>query len=89
MVMTDPISDMLTRLRNAIGADHKEVLMPSSGFKVAVAKILKDEGYIDGFKVAEKPRNPAVRALRRLRHPVREHYLNRYAHTMWAVFAPR
>lgn len=57
MVMTDPVSDMLTRVRNAIGASHAEVTMPSSSLKVAVAKILKEEGYIDNFKVIEKPRN--------------------------------
>lgn len=57
MVMTDPISDMLTRVRNAIRAKHTSVTMPSSRAKVAIAKILKEEGYIDNFKVMEKPRN--------------------------------
>lgn len=41
------------------------------------------------FRITEKPRNPAVRALRRLRYPVRAHYLNRYAHTLWALFTRR
>ena len=44
--MTDPISDMLTRIRNAQRANHMAVLMPSSKFKLALAKILKKEGYI-------------------------------------------
>ena len=57
MVMTDPVSDMLTRVRNAIRAGHKSVTMPASNVKVAIAKILKEEGYLDGFKVLEQPRN--------------------------------
>lgn len=57
MVMTDPVSDMLTRVRNAIRAKHTGVTMPSSRMKVAIAKILKEEGYIDNFKVMEMPRN--------------------------------
>ena len=55
--MTDPVSDMLTRVRNAIHAKHRVVSMPSSRIKVAIAKILKEEGYMDNFKVVEKPRN--------------------------------
>jgi small subunit ribosomal protein S8 len=49
--MTDPIADMLTRIRNANVAMHDQVPMPSSKQKVALAKILQQEGYIDGFSV--------------------------------------
>ena len=51
MTMTDPIADMLTRIRNANVAMHEEVRMPSSKQRVALAKILKQEGYIEGFDV--------------------------------------
>jgi len=49
---SDPIADMLTRVRNALMAKHATVSMPSSKMKVAIAKILKDEGYIESYKVA-------------------------------------
>ena len=49
--MTDPIADMLTRIRNATIARHPRVEMPSSGLKVEIARILESEGYIQGFKV--------------------------------------
>ena len=49
--MTDPIADMLTRIRNANVAFHDEVTMPSSKVKEALAGILKQEGYIEGFAV--------------------------------------
>ena len=51
MSMSDPIADMLTRIRNAQSVDKTEIVMPSSKLKVAIAKDLKDEGYIDGFQV--------------------------------------
>ncbi len=51
MSMSDPISDMLTRIRNAQLAEKSSVVMPSSKLKVAIAEVLKDEGYIDGFNV--------------------------------------
>ena len=51
MTMTDPIADMLTRIRNASQARHPVVEMPSSTHKVAVAEVLRDEGYIKGFSV--------------------------------------
>jgi small subunit ribosomal protein S8 len=51
-MLTDPIADMLTRIRNANTAMHDEVPMPSSKQKVALAKILQSEGYIAGFTVA-------------------------------------
>jgi small subunit ribosomal protein S8 len=51
MSMSDPIADMLTRIRNAQSVDKTAVTMPSSKLKVAIAQVLKDEGYIDGFAV--------------------------------------
>ena len=51
--MTDPISDMLSRIRNATIARHTRVDMPSSRLKVEIARILESEGYIQGFKVLE------------------------------------
>jgi small subunit ribosomal protein S8 len=53
MSLTDPIADMLTRVRNAVLVNKKEVVMPSSRLKVEVAKILKEEGYIKNFKVID------------------------------------
>jgi small subunit ribosomal protein S8 len=58
MTMTDPIADMLTRIRNANVAMHEEVRMPSSKQRVALAKILKQEGYIEGFEVGEATDRP-------------------------------
>ena len=52
MSMTDPIADMLTRIRNAQMVEQAVVAMPSSKVKLAIAKVLKDEGYIDAFKVS-------------------------------------
>jgi small subunit ribosomal protein S8 len=57
-VLTDPIADMLTRIRNANTAMHDEVRMPSSKQKVALAKLLEAEGYINGFEVAPSPKGP-------------------------------
>jgi len=51
MSMSDPIADMLTRIRNAQSVEKAVVAMPSSKLKVAIAQVLKDEGYIDGFSV--------------------------------------
>jgi small subunit ribosomal protein S8 len=51
MSMSDPIADMFTRIRNAQRVDKETVAMPSSKLKVAIAAVLKDEGYIDGFQV--------------------------------------
>ena len=51
MSMTDPIADFLTRLRNAAGAQHHDVTIPSSKLKSEVARILKEQGYIDGYEV--------------------------------------
>ncbi|NRT56727.1 30S ribosomal protein S8 [Sphaerotilus uruguayifluvii] len=51
MSMSDPIADMLTRIRNAQMVEKASVAMPSSKLKTAIAQVLKDEGYIDGFQV--------------------------------------
>jgi small subunit ribosomal protein S8 len=53
--MTDPIADMITRIRNAVTAKHTRVDMPASKLKVEIARILQDEGYIQGFRTAEEP----------------------------------
>jgi len=52
-MMTDPIADMLARIRNAIAAKHAKAQMPSSGIKVEIAKILKSEGFLEDFATAE------------------------------------
>ena len=53
MSVVDPISDMLTRIRNAVMVGHSQVALPSSTIKVAIAKILKEEGYIAGYEVVD------------------------------------
>jgi small subunit ribosomal protein S8 len=53
--MTDPISDMLTRIRNAVTAKHARVDLPASKLKAEIARILQDEGYIQGFRLVEEP----------------------------------
>ena len=61
MNLSDPIADMLTRIRNGLQARHTQVEMPSSKMKVAVAKILKDEGYIKDFEVTKDVPQPVLR----------------------------
>jgi small subunit ribosomal protein S8 len=58
--MTDPIADMLTRIRNAQLIERATVAMPSSKVKIAIAKVLKDEGYIDGYKVGGEEQKPML-----------------------------
>jgi len=58
--MSDPISDMLTRIRNAQMAEKATVAMPSSKLKVAIAKVLKDEGYVEDFAVRENDGKPSL-----------------------------
>ena len=53
--MTDPIADMLTRIRNALTARHETVTVPASKVKVAIADILVREGYIKGYEIVENP----------------------------------
>lgn len=76
MTVNDPISDMLTRIRNAGMARKAEVTMPSTKVLVAIARILKDEGYIGDFEVVDKrPQNQLKIALRYgndKRHTIRE-----------------
>jgi small subunit ribosomal protein S8 len=54
MSMSDPISDMLTRIRNAQMVGHTDVSMPASRLKASIAQVLKDEGYIEDFAIREK-----------------------------------
>ena len=61
MSMTDPIADMLTRIRNAGLAKHQKVDMPSSNLKVALATVLKDLGYIKNFKTATDDKQGVLR----------------------------
>jgi small subunit ribosomal protein S8 len=63
--MTDPVADMLTRIRNATMARHTRVTIPASNLKIAIAKILKDEGYIKDFEVLrDSPQGDIVVTLR-------------------------
>src|SRR3546814_14068349 len=71
MTMTDPISDMLTRIRNANIAMHDDVRMPSSKVKEALAEILHKEGYIEGYQVADNTQRPGRVLHTKLRYPDR------------------
>ena len=64
--MTDPISDMLTRIRNAVTAKHARVDLPASKLKAEIARILQDEGYIQGFRMIEEPAERAGRQPRQV-----------------------
>lgn len=91
MSVTDPIADMLTRVRNAVGARHRYVLVPASKMKIAIARIMKEEGYIGGFEVSrDRPqpiirvwlkyadeRQPVLSVLRRVSSPGRRVYCGR------------
>ncbi|HEY6040571.1 MAG TPA: 30S ribosomal protein S8 [Anaerolineae bacterium] len=84
----DPIADMLTRLKNAATVHHPQVIMPASKLRVAIARILKDEGYLDRIEVTrERPqpslkvwlrydeqRNPVLNGARRVSKPGRRIY---------------
>ncbi len=61
MTMTDPIADMLTRVRNAIMAGHSYVVVPGSKMKLAIAEILKDEGFIENYDVTKDRPQPMIR----------------------------
>jgi len=88
MNVTDPVSDLLTRLRNAISARHEKADVPSSRFKVELARILKDEGYIKNYKVMDDrggsllrlylkyddTGNPVIHGLTRSSKPGRRYY---------------
>jgi small subunit ribosomal protein S8 len=89
-MMTDPVSDMLTRVRNALKAHHEKVEMPSSKMKKEIAKILKDEGFIKNYKSISDQRKetltiflrydnkdmPIIHGLNRLSKPSRRFYVN-------------
>ena len=91
MNMTDPIADMLTRVRNASSAHHESVLIPASKLKINVAKILKDEGFIRSYEVLQDTvqgtlkiylnyldkKNAAISGLRRVSKPGLRVYVNR------------
>lgn len=77
MTMTDPIADMLTRLRNANIAMHDEVRMPSSKAKEALAAVLKAEGYIGDYSVVDSPKGPGRELRIELRYsPDRERVIS-------------
>lgn len=61
MTMTDPIADMLTRVRNAIMAGHSYVVIPGSKMKLAIARILKDEGFVENCDVTKDRPQPMIR----------------------------
>jgi small subunit ribosomal protein S8 len=90
MTVTDPIADMLTRIRNAIMADHDSVLVPSSKIKLSIIKILEEEGFIDRYEVLKgKPQTmmkihlkytdgqPAILGLERASRPGLRAYVER------------
>jgi small subunit ribosomal protein S8 len=64
MSMSDPIADMLVRIRNAQMVGHTEVAMPASKLKSAIAQVLKDEGYIEDFAIRDKGEDSAKKELR-------------------------
>jgi small subunit ribosomal protein S8 len=64
MSMSDPIADMLIRIRNAQLVGHTEVAMPASKLKASIAQVLKDEGYIEDFAIQEKSDSAAKKELR-------------------------
>ncbi len=61
MTMTDPIADMLTRIRNGLKASHEHVDIPSSKLKLNIAKVLKTEGYVKNFKIISDGRHRLIR----------------------------
>jgi small subunit ribosomal protein S8 len=61
MRLTDPVADMLARIRNAISARHQKVDIPASKLKVEIARILKEEGYISNYKATEEEGHKIIR----------------------------
>ena len=61
MQITDPIADMLTRIRNASSSKHESVTVPSSKVKLAIAKILSDEGYINGYEAIDDDKQGVIK----------------------------
>ncbi len=90
-MLTDPIADFLTRVRNALRSDHTDVEIPASGLKKEVARILDEQGYILGFEVAPgsvgevikirlkytEDRIPVIQGLERISRPGRRRYVGR------------
>jgi small subunit ribosomal protein S8 len=90
LMLTDPISDYLTRVRNAIAAQHVEVEMPASRLKRELTRILEEQGYVEGFAVEPTPvgdviriklkytdgRRPVVTGIRRISRPGRRRYVS-------------
>lgn len=90
-MLTDPIADMLTRIRNAIRTKHTKVDVPSSKLKIEIARVLKEEGYIASYKVSEEDgkknlriylkygsgKQSAISGLRRVSRPGCRVYLGR------------
>ena len=60
MSLSDPIGDMIARIKNALVRNHKKVSLPSSNFKVKIADILKSEGFINGYKIEEETSKPIL-----------------------------
>ena len=90
MSMTDPIADLFTRIRNGIQAEHPKVDIPNSRMKTRIVEILRDEGFIKNFKVAEdnkqgwlriylkyKEGEPAIHGIKRISKPGRRVYVNK------------
>jgi small subunit ribosomal protein S8 len=90
MTTTDPIADLLTRIRNGLTADHDHVEMPASTFKAEVARILTEQGYVENWEVEParvgrvlrvtlkytEDRKPVISGLERLSKPGRRHYVD-------------
>ncbi len=90
-MLTDPIADYLTRIRNALTADHTEVEVPASRLKKELSRILVEQGYIESFDVEPTPvgeviriqlkytedRRPVISGMRRISRPGRRRYVNR------------
>jgi small subunit ribosomal protein S8 len=89
-MLTDPIADYLTRVRNAINAGHEDLEVPASKLKVEVSRILAEQGYIDGYEVEEgrggeairirlrytDARRPVITGLERVSRPGRRRYVS-------------
>lgn len=97
-MISDPIADMLTRIRNGLMARQKQVVMPGSQVKIAIARILRDEGYIKDFEVTkdvpqpqlrvvlkyDRDRKPIATGLKRISKPGRRVYVGR-AEIPWVL----
>jgi small subunit ribosomal protein S8 len=91
MTMTDPIADLLTRIRNAVAARHETVEVPASKMKVEIVRILKEEGFIEGYSLARDDRQGTIRIVLRYtsgKKPV-INTLNRVSRPGCRVYADR